>query len=130
MRIALVAIAAALIVIFASAAAMFVLTGDTIGAGFFLALALISAVRPCRGDLIMKGTYFRWTIRRINDTELGLLHADILGADIDISADPAAGTITAEIPARPMDPDTARMIGVRLIEAAALADNGRSVRES
>jgi hypothetical protein len=43
-RVALVAIAAALIVIFASAAALFVLTGDTIGAGFFLALALISAV--------------------------------------------------------------------------------------
>jgi hypothetical protein len=30
---------------------------------------------------------------------------------------------------RPLDPDEARMIGVRLIEAAALADNDRSVRE-
>ena len=54
---------------------------------------------------------------------------DILGADVDIVANPADGTVTAAIPDRPMDADTARMIGVRLIEGAALADNGRSVRE-
>lgn len=79
----------------------------------------------------MKGTYYRWTaLQREGSTEgVMVLHADILGADVDIVADPAAGTITAEIPTRPMDPDTARMIGVRLIEGAALADNGRSVRE-
>lgn len=77
----------------------------------------------------MKGTYFRWTRLRVTSSQEQTLHADILGADIDITADPDAGTITAVIPERPMDPDTARMVGVRLIEAAALADNGRSVRE-
>lgn len=75
----------------------------------------------------MKGTYFRWTKgSRVADP----FHADILGADIDISADAESGLITAVIPARPMNPDTARLIGVRLIEAAVLADNNRSVREA
>lgn len=74
----------------------------------------------------MRGTYFRWT----KDAEDDSLHADILGADIDIMADPANGLVVAKIPGRPMDVDTARMIGVRLIEAAALADNGRSIREA
>lgn len=80
----------------------------------------------------MKGTYYRWTAVPVGDQQSYgemVLRADILGADIDISVDPTAGTVTAEIPTRPMDPDTARMIGVRLIEGAALADNGRSVRE-
>jgi hypothetical protein len=78
----------------------------------------------------MRGTYFRWT-RMPADGRPGdtILTADILGSDVDIMADPNTGLIAATIPARPMDPDTARMIGVRLIEAAALADNGRSVRE-
>lgn len=70
----------------------------------------------------MRGTYFRWA--RTGER----LRADILGADIDIVADPDSGLVTAEIPGRPMDADTCRMVGVRLIEAAALADNGRSVR--
>lgn len=74
----------------------------------------------------MKGTYFRWT-REKRDGDA--LHADILGADVEITASPTVGRVTASIPDRPMDPDTCRMIGVRLIEAAALADNGRSVRE-
>lgn len=74
----------------------------------------------------MKGTYSRWT-RPHRGT--GLLRADILGADVDILADPATGLVTATIPNRAMDADTCRMVGVRLIEAAALADNGRSVRE-
>lgn len=73
----------------------------------------------------LKGTYYRWS--QI-DGENGSLLADILGADVGIIADPTTGHITASIPSRPIDPDTARMIGVRLIEAAALADNGRSVR--
>lgn len=73
----------------------------------------------------MKGTYFRWT----RDTEDGDLHADILGADVEITAQPRTGRVLLDVSDRPMDADTARMIGVRLIEAAALADNGRSVRE-
>ena len=71
------------------------------------------------------GTYYRWTRARVGRA----LRADILGADVDITADPDAGTVTAQIPARPMDPDTARMIGVRLIEGASLADASRCVKE-
>lgn len=74
----------------------------------------------------MRGTYSRWT-RPPNAGEQ--LHADILGADLNIVADPASGLVTAELPAGAMDPDMCRMVGVRLIEAAALADAGRSVRE-
>ena len=74
----------------------------------------------------MKGTYFRWT-KTLASTDL---HADILGVGVDITAAPDAGLVYAAIPSgRGMDADTARMIGVRLIEAAALADNGRSIRE-
>lgn len=75
----------------------------------------------------MKGTYFRWT--RTGPTG-SRLRADILGADLNITADSSTGLVTAEIPDRPMDPDTARMVGVRLVEAAALADGDRAVRES
>jgi hypothetical protein len=70
----------------------------------------------------MNGTYFRWT------WDGPTLNADILGTDTGIRADPATGNVTAVVPTRPLSPDEARMIGVRLIEAAALADNGRSVR--
>lgn len=73
----------------------------------------------------IQDTYYRWTQLAGNH---GSLLADILGADVGIVADPTTGRVTAVIPDRPMDPDTARMVGVRLIEAAALADNGRSVR--
>lgn len=38
--------------------------------------------------------------------------------------------MAATVPNRPMSPDEARMIGVRLIEAATLADNGRSIRQT
>lgn len=77
----------------------------------------------------MRGTYFRWTRQRASETEPEFLTADILGTDTNIEAHPDAGTVRAMIPRRPMDADEARMIGVRLIEAAALADGGRSVRE-
>jgi hypothetical protein len=70
----------------------------------------------------MRGTYTRWTAVG------GQLIADILGSDTGIQADPAAGTIEAVMPDRPISPDEARMIGVRLIEAAALADGERSIR--
>jgi hypothetical protein len=73
----------------------------------------------------MRGTYFRWTRRH----GAGELVADILGQDVSITADPATGLVQATVPGHPMDADTCRMVGVRLIEAAALADAGRSVRE-
>lgn len=73
----------------------------------------------------MKGTYHRWT--RAGNASTPLV-ADILG-DFSIVANPATGLVSAMIPDRAMDPDTCRMVGVRLIEAAVLADAGRSVRE-
>lgn len=56
----------------------------------------------------------------------GELHADILGARMDIIADHAAGKILIDGTA--LTPDEARMIGVRLIDAAVLADGGRAIR--
>jgi hypothetical protein len=74
----------------------------------------------------MKGTYYRWT----RDTECpALLGADILGADTGITANTADGMVGLVAPMRPLSPDEARMIGVRLIEAAALAGASDSVRE-
>lgn len=70
----------------------------------------------------LKGTYTRWTQAD------GALIADILGADTVVQANPGTGTILACVPDRPMSPDEARMIGVRLIEAAALADGDRCIR--
>lgn len=70
----------------------------------------------------LKGTYTRWT--QVGDA----LAADILGADTSVVADPQSGRISATVPDRPMSPDEARMIGVRLIEAAALADGDRCIR--
>lgn len=67
--------------------------------------------------------YTRWTRR--NPT--GILTADLLGVRHPIKADPAAGTVYHGD--EEYTPDTARMIGVRLIEAAALADAQRAVRE-
>lgn len=77
----------------------------------------------------MRGTYFRWTRVRAKAPATEYLKADILGSDINVVAMPESGEVHAVIPDRPLDADEARMIGVRLIEAAALADNGRSVRE-
>lgn len=72
----------------------------------------------------MRGTYTRWT--RILGQKAVI--ADIL-SDVEIVADSDKGTVKSVIPARPMSPDEARLIGVRLIEAAALADGDRAVRE-
>ncbi len=71
----------------------------------------------------MQGTYYRWT------KSDSVLRADILGTETEIYVNPDTGKVSARVPEHPMDPDTARMIGVRLIEAAALADAGRSIRE-
>lgn len=72
----------------------------------------------------MRGTYTRWT-----QSIGGELTADILGSDTGIRADPASGTVRVAVPDRGLSPDEARMIGVRLIEAAALADGGRAIRK-
>lgn len=72
----------------------------------------------------MRGSYFRWT-----RTEQGTLTADILGPEIDVTANPSAGSVFLVAPNRSMSPDEARMVGVRLIEAASLADADRAIRE-
>lgn len=73
----------------------------------------------------MRGTYTRWT-----RTEGGPLRADILGSKFDVRADSDSGRtiLTMNNTSVQLDPDEARMIGVRLIEAAALSDGDRSVR--
>lgn len=77
----------------------------------------------------MRGTYTRWT-RRSGDP----LVADILGSRISITADPEEGLSRLTLcdddvkVALDLDPDEARMIGVRLIEAAALSDADRAIR--
>lgn len=64
--------------------------------------------------------YTRWTERA------GVLTADLLGVVDRISANPKTGVVHHGD--RKYSPDEARMIGVRLIEGAALADDDRAVR--
>lgn len=71
----------------------------------------------------MRGTYTRWT-----EIPGGAFQADILGGDTDVIANPTTGKVSATVPGRPMSPDEARMIGVRLIEGAVLADAERAIR--
>ena len=71
--------------------------------------------------MVLRGTYTRWT------KNSSLYDADIL-SDMKVSAFPEDGTVQAIVPPRHMSPDEARMIGVRLIEAACLADGDRAVR--
>lgn len=65
--------------------------------------------------------YTRWTVG-----EDGVLTADILSSEFKVTADPTAGV--AGLNEHTMSPDEARLIGVRLIEAASLADAHRSLR--
>ncbi len=72
--------------------------------------------------------YTRWT----NDGENGL-KADILGAGYELYATPESGMVNLHVDRGGfvgMNPDEARMLGVRLIEAAALADGNRAIREA
>lgn len=73
--------------------------------------------------------YTRWTTHTRADLT-SFLQADILGARYELMVDPGAGTVTLSVfdDARPMSPDEARMLGVRLIEGAALADGERAIR--
>lgn len=66
--------------------------------------------------------YTRW---RDNN---GVLHADILGSRLPITANPTHGTVS--IAGQQLTPDEARMHGVRLTEAAALADGERAIRRA
>ncbi len=68
---------------------------------------------------MMRGTYYRWS-----EDRQGNLYADILGTEMTLSAVPGIGEIWATVPNRALSPDEARMLGVRLIEAAALSDTG------
>jgi hypothetical protein len=65
--------------------------------------------------------YTRWT--RAGSA----LVADILGGRFQVGADEAAGVVS--FAGADLTPDEARLYGVRLVEAAALADGGRAVRD-
>lgn len=67
--------------------------------------------------------YTRWAAH-----ESGALFADLIGTREQIGADPARGL--AYLNGNALTPDHARLIGVRLIEAAALADGPRAVRST
>lgn len=68
--------------------------------------------------------YTRWT--RQGD---GTLKADLLGMP-SIVADPVHGEVNLFVGAiAAWSPDEARLVGVRLIEAAALADGERAIRD-
>ena len=70
----------------------------------------------------MLRNYTRW-----RHGEDGRLDADILGARTAITADPR--TATVGLGDLDLSPDEARMLGVRLIDAAVLADGSRAIRE-
>lgn len=64
--------------------------------------------------------YTRWTRRG------AVLAADILGGRFVLGADEGRGVVS--FAGVDLSPDEARLYGVRLVEAAALADGGRAVR--
>jgi hypothetical protein len=65
--------------------------------------------------------YTRW--RRLDN---GRLAADILGARNPLEVDPPAGLVV--LGGQEYTPDEARLLGVRLIDAAVLADGERAIR--
>lgn len=75
--------------------------------------------------------YSRWTR---TDREAGryYLTADILAAAYAVHVDPVAHVVTVDVTSddalNDMTPDEARLLGVRLIEGAALADGDQSIR--
>jgi hypothetical protein len=71
--------------------------------------------------------YTRWTAGARADDPIT---ADILG-DVTITVDtPGRQVVATGIDGESMNPDMARMIGVRLIEGAALADGDRAIRKA
>lgn len=81
--------------------------------------------------LNLPNLYFRWT-RQGDDR----IKADILLPGVYIDYDVVSGVVRAAIGRNAsvdlveLDPDTARMIGVRLIEAASRAENDRKTRQA
>lgn len=71
----------------------------------------------------MLRNYTRW---RQEADRTGRLHADILGARLAIEVDTTDSRVLVD--GTPLSPDEARMIGVRLIDAAVLADGDRAIR--
>jgi hypothetical protein len=65
--------------------------------------------------------YTRWTRAGAE------LVADILGGRFQVGADETTGLV--RFAGADLTPDEARLYGVRLVEAAALADGGRAVRD-
>lgn len=75
-------------------------------------------------------SYTRWTAV-VDDQGHRTYTADWVGSAWSIDAVQESGAVELRAPdghRHALDGDTARMIGVRLIEAAALADDGRSVQ--
>lgn len=66
--------------------------------------------------------YTRW-----RQVESGRLAADILGARQSLEVDPTAGVVL--LGGQQLSPDESRMLGVRLIDAAVLADGDRAIRQ-
>jgi hypothetical protein len=60
----------------------------------------------------------------------GRLKADFIGARFSVHVHPAKREICIDGDVHSLTPDEARMIGVRLIEAATLADNESTIRRS
>lgn len=69
--------------------------------------------------------YTRWT-----ESADGHLEADLIGMRFTVAVHPVAGKVVLHHHDEPMPPDEARMLGVRLIEAAALADGHRAIRSA
>lgn len=69
--------------------------------------------------------YTRW---RQDGNAPGRLHADILGARVAIAVDTDSGKVL--LADNELTPDEARMLGVRLIDGAVLADGSRAIRQA
>lgn len=73
----------------------------------------------------MNGTYYRWS-----ETDHDSLVADLLMSDIKIEVESEKAIIAINGEAVHMSPDEARLIGVRLIEAATLAAGRSTIRSN
>ena len=70
----------------------------------------------------MLRNYTRW-----RQDPTGRLIADILGCPVTVAVDPPTAAVLLGDLA--LSPDEARLIGVRLIDAAVLADGDRAIRK-
>ena len=80
--------------------------------------------------------YTRWQAIAVasgpDDPHPDALRADLLGMPFGVTAFPGRAVVELHtVPLQPpldLSPDEARLLGVRLIEAAALADGDRAIR--